>query len=117
MPTTPRHAETFGIALERALGDRSKAWLADKVGVSPQLVTNWTQGEREPLPRKAVLIEQVLGVPTGSLTIHLGYLPPDAATVAVTSPEDALIADPELTGEDKRLLLGYLKRFRGDPGR
>lgn len=108
------HKVAFGVALRRALQQRGyqQQELAEALGVSTQLVSDWVNGRREPLPRQAVAAEQWVGAEPGTLTIHLGYLPPNAVDVTIASPEDAVIADPSLDGRAKRVILGAIEMGR-----
>lgn len=103
------HLTAFGLALEDELqrAGRKNAWLAAQLEVSPQLVSNWTKGEREPLPRTAVKVEEVLDAAPGTLTRHLGYLPIAAAGEIIEfSVIDAILADPQLDEDSRRVMLG-----------
>jgi transcriptional regulator with XRE-family HTH domain len=107
------HATNFGLALAAVLQRGDQTRLAQALDSSTSTISGYVKGESEPPPRTAVRIEEVLGVEPGSLTIHLGYLPPAARDISITTPEEAIIADASLTGRAKRVLLDLLSEFRG----
>lgn len=107
------YAERFGLALSAAMRRGDQARLAVALDLSTSTINGYAKGASEPPPRTAVAIEQVLGVEPGSLTIHLGYLPPSAAEVSVSDIEGAIISDERLDGRSKRLLLELVSQMAG----
>ena len=96
-------------ALTWLLGERgmSQRELADKLGRSTHTpFYRWTDLKSEPQPSEVFDIERILGVPPGTLSRHLGYLPPEArpTVVAGASFEEAIRADPELNDLGRRTL-------------
>lgn len=81
--------------------------LAAQLGRSTHTVFyRWTDLKAEPQPREVFAIERILDVPPGTLSIHLGYLPPEARSAAPfkTTFEEALRSDPDLNDLGRRTL-------------
>jgi transcriptional regulator with XRE-family HTH domain len=97
----------FGDALRLLLGPRSQTWLAGELGVSQSAVSQWINGDTEPLPQRVWSIERVCGVEPGTLSRLLGYVPADAN--GTHSTEAAILADPRLTDEQKDRFVGLFK--------
>lgn len=103
----------FGTAVKRQLGDRSQRYFGDLVArtegrskaYSQQVVSSWLQG-KEPNPRQAVAIEEVLGVEPGTLTRILGFVSADSRPII--TPAEAIAADVTIGPEAKAILTaGY----------
>jgi transcriptional regulator with XRE-family HTH domain len=106
----------FGGALERSLGNHSREWLRQQLGVSPAAIGNYIAGTNQPGMDKVFKMEKCLGLPPGSLSRHLGYLPLEAVPV-VTVPQ-AIKADSMLDPGGRRLLLAlYAEATRSSQGR
>lgn len=69
--------EAFGEALRAALAQNQtrQSDLAMVLGVTQASVSSWVTGKAEPPPAMVFEVEAVLGVPAGSLSTLLGYLP------------------------------------------
>lgn len=114
----------FQAALIRRLDDlgRSQTWLAVEVAkeegrpdpYSQAHIADWLRGRRTPNPYQVFALERALGVPPGSLSRLLGYLPADA--VASVGVEDAITADPTLSSQHRDAVLA-LYRALSDPGK
>lgn len=105
----PTRRRAFGIALANARRDQglTQEQLADQIDADQKTVSKWERGEIEPSPDMADAAEQALDVAAGTLTIHLGYLPPRAAGESRRpSVTEALLADPLLDDEARSVLLG-----------
>lgn len=109
---------TFGRALAAALRRRgiSQRTLADLLGRTAQSsVSAWTRGDTAPGPEVVFEMEQVLEVPPGHLSQHLGYVPagiqPPASVVA------AIEADPLLEPVHRQALLALYREFTVGPSR
>lgn len=76
--------DPFSCALGALLRDATQAAVAARVGVSPQLVSDWKRGRRRPAPGQVFALERALGAAPGELSRHLGFVPIDADAVAVT---------------------------------
>lgn len=111
VPTMSTPAENFALALRENTQRGDQTRIAARLGISTSVVNDWFKGRAEPNARQAVLIEEELGVEPGSLTIHLGFLPPVAGTVNIDTPEKAIIADGRLTGRQKRSLLDLIEQM------
>lgn len=103
---------TFGDALAAALRCRgiSQRSLADLLGRTAQSsVSAWTRGDTAPGHEVVFEIEQILEVPPGHLSQHLGYVPagaePPASVVA------AIGADPLLGPVHRQALLALYREF------
>lgn len=89
---------------ERGLGYRE---LADQLGrASHTPFYRWAELKAEPSPAEVFAIERILEIPPGTLSRHLGYLPPEARSAAPfkTTFEEALRADPDLNDQGRRIL-------------
>lgn len=79
--------------------------LGEQIGLSHTVFTGWRNGDHEPSPSTAFAVERALEVPPGFLSIHLGYLPPEARTATFPTEYEALIdADPSLDDRARRML-------------
>jgi hypothetical protein len=88
--------------------------LIDVVGASTRdnasnLVKNWISGKNEPPRPTVTAIEKFLDLEPGDLSRHLGWLPVGSSEIPTL--EAAVLADSELTGEQRRVLLQLLKSF------
>lgn len=104
----------FGEALRDAMRvkDVTQEELAERIQQSQPAVSGWINGTNAPKTVEiAFEIERALGVDPGSLTVHLGYLPPEALKT-VASFEGVLLADPALTADEKEMLLAAYKSAR-----
>lgn len=102
--------EDFRVALRGALEQAgwSQAKLGQALGLPESVqqtrVSTWLNGSQHPPPPPVVCqIEEVLDLAPGTLTLHLGYLPPRART-EVRSVPDAIDADPALDARARRAL-------------
>jgi len=79
--------------------------LGDQIGLSHTVFTGWRNLDHEPPPATVFEVERSLGVPPGFLSIHLGYLPPEARANTFPSEFEALVdADPSLDDRARRML-------------
>lgn len=88
---------------ERGLSQRD---LAEGMGWSTHTrIGPWKNLRGEPEPWEVFGLERLLKVPPGTLSRHLGYLPPEArSSQTAQSVEEAITADPMLPDWGKRLL-------------
>lgn len=96
----------LGAAL--AASGMSQRALGEAVGIpastAQSRVSAWLNGERHPpSPAMVVALERTLGLAPGALTLHLGFLPPDARR-EVRSVTEAIDADPLLDERARRAL-------------
>lgn len=116
-----RHV-AFGNALRQALRVKgmTQEELAEAIGRKQPMISGWINGKRSPETTDlAFEVERAIGVDPGTLTVHLGYLPPEAVRT-VASFESVLLADPGLNDDEKEMLLaGYraAKKRRNRRGR
>lgn len=106
----------FGLALTHALGDSKKtqAAVARAIGVSTSTLSAWKTGQGEPeRPAVTFALEQELGCKPGTLSAHLGYVPPAAtATETTISWEAALINSPEVEDDVCEALLAVFRAMQ-----
>lgn len=107
---------TFGDRLVMELERRgmTQRELAQRLDVSPQAVNGWVKGAGQPSWSRLLRLEDVLGVPRGDLLAMLGYRPPADGGDRLVTLEDAIRADPEISPENKRALLRFVKLARAD---
>jgi transcriptional regulator with XRE-family HTH domain len=116
MEATEAERRAFASAVSAQIDGMSRADLASHVAlksgesVSEAAISQWTTGKNEPTRRKVFALESVLGVPPGSLSRHLGYLPTDA--VPAVSPEEAIAADTSLLSDTRAMLIAALESQR-----
>lgn len=89
---------------ERGLSQRELAAQLGRASYTP--FYRWGEFKAEPQPAEVFAIEKILDVPPGTLSRHLGYLPPEARSSAPTgvSFEEAIRTDPELNDLGRRTL-------------
>lgn len=91
----------FGHALAEAMRaeDVSRSAVAARADVSPDMVARWMRGMNEPPPWRIFAVEELLRLPPGALSRHLGFVP-----VGIVSVLAAIDADPDLKEWDRQLL-------------
>jgi hypothetical protein len=124
--TVPRHEEEEEDRTpQREDYARALAWVLDQRGVSHRelaerlgwknhtRIYNWLNLKSEPFPWQVFAIERAVGVPPGTLSLTLGYLPPEArsASGAAVSFDDALEGHPFLTPQAKRIIRTVVREF------
>lgn len=104
----------FGRALGDSLSVRrvTQRELADRLGVKQPTVSAWISGDAEPAPEIVFRIEEALELGPGTLSRHLGYLPP-AAVKTSAGVETAILDDPTLSIDAKNALLGAYRAVAG----
>jgi hypothetical protein len=83
------------------------AMLHDRLGIrgGQSKVSQWRSGTHEPGREVVAGLEQVLSLPPGRLSQHLGYRPaPSTDSTATPDVRTAIDADRRLTAEQKRAL-------------
>ena len=106
---------SFSRALGCALEGVSHASLAKRIGVSPQLLSDWKRGHRTPSPASLFRLERVLGAPAGQLSRHLGYVPVGAADAVLDDVVDRVRARVvELAEAAQQQGVPELAELRGD---
>lgn len=108
MDRTPQR-EDFVRALTWLLNERgiSQRELAAQLGrASYTPFYRWFELKAEPQPAEVFAIEKVLDVPPGTLSRHLGYLPPEARSSAPAGAtfDEAIRSDPNLNDVGRRTL-------------
>lgn len=110
---------------------RALVWLLEERGLSQrELATSlgrathtvfyrWAEYKAEPQPAEVFAIERVLEVPPGTLSRHLGYLPPEARSAAPIKAtfEEAIRADPDLNDLGRRTLRAVYAEVTRKPGK
>lgn len=79
---------------------KSQTALAKELGVTPSTISNWSTAKNEPDPQQVFRTETALGVPPGTLSRHLGYLPVGESAGVLS----AIDADSALAPNAKRAL-------------
>lgn len=104
---TDERATAFGQALGDAMAVRKvkQRELAEALGVKQPTVSAWITGDAEPAPEVVFRAEEHLRLAPGTLSRHLGYLPPSAKKM-IANVEDAILNDATLSAEMKTALLG-----------
>lgn len=89
---------------ERGLSQRELAVQLGRASYTP--FYRWAEFRAEPQPAEVFAIEKILDVPPGTLSRHLGYLPPEARSSAPPGStfEEAIRSDPELNDLGRRVL-------------
>lgn len=110
---------------------RALKWLLDERGVSQRELAaqlgrasytpfyRWFELATEPTPAEVFAIERILDVPPGTLSRHLGYLPPEARSSAPSGGtfEEAVRADPDLNEVGRRILRAIYAEVTKKPQR
>lgn len=100
----------FGQALRDAVNrsPMNREELGARIGSAPNTISDWMTGKKEPKPATVFLVERALGLAPGQLSLHLGYLPPEAAE---SSLEAAIRATPGLDESQRRAVLAFLREI------
>lgn len=100
----------FGRALRDAVNRStlSREDLGERIGSAPNTISDWMTGKKEPKPATVFAVETALGLAPGQLSLHLGYLPPEAAE---SSLEAAIRATPGLDENQRRAILAFLREL------
>jgi transcriptional regulator with XRE-family HTH domain len=123
-PETPERdrlpmREDFIRALYWLMEERnySQRDLADGMGwPSHTKINPWRNLRAEPTPDEVFGLERFLRVPPGTLSKHLGYLPPEARAIGKASVEEAIAADPMLPDWGRRLLIASYREILSSRG-
>lgn len=116
--STPEQRLAFGVALKEAaeaagVGTQLAlaAYLSENgVKVAQTTVSQWYRGgEGEPSRPQLLLIEELLGVPTGTLSSRLGWIP---VGTEIDDIEAAILSDPLLSPAHADALIVMLRTFR-----
>lgn len=114
VPTIVRRVGGTQLRDEIAAAGIRQRKLAEELGVSAQAVTNWVSNRTRPTWEHLVHLEKLLNVePRGRLLEAYGYAPLENSRQPPTIRE-AILANPDLSPEDKRILLAVVKRFLPD---
>src|ERR1044072_8021161 len=95
---TERLAFGRALAAARKARNHSQAELGRRIGgVVQATISSWETGVTEPTPAQVFAMEETLGIESGQLSKHLGYLPVTGRT-APSNPRaaDYIAADPSL---------------------
>lgn len=79
---------------------RNQSDLARALGLTPSAISYWTTAKSEPEPELVFRAEAALGVPLGTLSRHLGYVPVGSPVSVIA----ALEADDKLTPSERNAL-------------
>jgi transcriptional regulator with XRE-family HTH domain len=97
----------FGTALASAMQARgmTQVELAEQLGVTQSMVSEWRAGLSGPKRHVAFEIERILSLTPGTLSINAGYLPVEALLGGPVSVHDAVLTDGLLSEDDKLTVL------------
>lgn len=101
-------AQRFGRALAaaRQMAGYSQKAVGDELGRSQAAVATWEHGVYVPLPQDIFRMEQMFGVPAGSLSQHLGFLPVSGSGRSTPSEViGAITKDAKLSDRDKQVVI------------
>lgn len=101
---------------ERGISQRELAARLGRASYTP--FYRWFELKTEPQPAEVFAIERLLDVPPGTLSRHLGYLPPEARSSAPAgaSFDEAVQSDPNLNELGRRTLRAvYAEMTRKQP--
>jgi transcriptional regulator with XRE-family HTH domain len=104
--------DSFAHELNRLLPRGEGRRIARALGINESNVSGWRKGQHGISVEHAIALEELLDLEPGTLTVHLGFLPPTAAQLNILTPEAAIGADATLDTEAKRLMLDLLARLR-----
>lgn len=107
---TADQIDAFRAALAQQLVGADRASLIAELGITRNALQKWLAGETEPKRNKVFALERLLEVPPGALSVHLGYLPPDARDVQ--SALDAIEHDTTLSKKDRGALVRLYRGYR-----
>lgn len=109
----PAFARALAEARRRA--GLSQSEIENRTGglVGQNTVSLWEDGRRPQKPAQVFAVERALGLPPGSLSAYLGYLPTELYRVGI---EAAIALDDTLDERARQSLLDMLNRFRPAPG-
>lgn len=88
--------------------------LAERLGWKNHTrIYNWLNLKSEPFPWQVFAIERAIPIPPGTLSLTLGYLPPEArlGVGPQLSLDDALEAHPYLPAQAKRIIRNVVREF------
>lgn len=109
---------------------RALTWLMEERSVSQRELASrlgrrsygpfyrWFDGSTEPTPDEVFRLERALDVPPGTLSRHLGYLPPEARFRSGESVtfEEFIRDDPSLNDLGRRTLAAVYREVSRKPG-
>lgn len=116
--STPEQRLAFGVALKEAaeaagVGTTTSfaAFLSENgVEAGQTTVSDWFRGNRgEPSRLDVLVIEELLGLPAGTLSSRLGWVP---VGTEIDDIEAAILADPLLSPAHADALIVMLRTFR-----
>jgi transcriptional regulator with XRE-family HTH domain len=101
------------IRAQRQLADLSLRQLAEMSQVSNAYLSQVERGLHQPSLKVLRAIADALNLSGESVLAQAGLIEPEAApTETRTDTEAAILADPDLTEEDKQVLAGVYRGFR-----
>lgn len=117
-PLSRRVAFGRALAAARVAADLTQAELGKRLdGLTQNTISNWELGKSPPSsPDEVFRVERAIPVPPGTLSVHYGYLPPEAVE-HVADVESAIRTDPYVSDEAKETLLAAYEAARKVAGR
>lgn len=118
MAGTAPGREAFGHLLKEARDALrlTQEDLAQVMTVSTSTVGNWERGENMPAPDVVFRLEEVVGLPAGALSKHLGYVPLGAEGTGPLSLLECVENSTEVSEDDRETLLLIASRMVGKRG-
>jgi transcriptional regulator with XRE-family HTH domain len=109
---TSAQRASFAEALRDTMTQRgvNQKELGNKLGVSQTVISQYCRAEFSASPRAIFAIEEVLLVPPGWLSRHLGYYPPEA--IPAKDVETAVSLDPDFSDGDRKAVLAMIGTIR-----
>ena len=102
---------------QRQLADLSLRQLAAMTNVSNAYLSQIERGLHQPSVKVLRSIASALNLSGETLLAQAGLINPEPQPPKVTDTEAAIDADPELTEQEKQILVGLYRQFRGaEPG-
>lgn len=107
MGPTDAQRKAFQDALTQELSTASRKMVIERLGISKALLSGWERGAGgPPRPDQIFEIERTVGLPAGTLSRHLGYVPVGSSSVL-----SAIDSDPKLNPKARRALEAMYRTF------
>jgi len=100
------------IRAQRQLADLSLRQLAGMSNVSNAYLSQIERGLHQPSVKILQSIASALNLSAEALLAEAGFAVPVARETAAGGAEAAIMADPDLTDEEKQVLVGIYRNFR-----
>jgi len=101
------------IRAQRQLADLSLRQLAAMTNVSNAYLSQIERGLHQPSVKVLRSIASALNLSGETLLAQAGLISAEPQAAKVADTEAAIVADPELTEQEKQILVGLYRQFRG----